>query len=235
VAIEIGDTCKRGHIISGDNAQRYINQGKQRVRCSTCNQPPRNSELRKQPGDLCKKGHIIIGDNLTVRATTAGLVNRCVTCNRDAVKKSYNKRYNISDEDRDKRDRNQSKSALQSARRAADKADELIVKGKDDSALTYLKLNKRGERASDALQEAMLKGRAKCAGNPAPYIDYDEELPPTKDQAYAMCEGCPVLVDCARFASAYRPAIGVWGGEVWSNGSLQHKQEATRGNSTENL
>jgi len=29
-----------------------------------------------------------------------------------------------------------------------------------------------------------------------------------------------MLVECARFANAYRPPVGVWGGQVWRNGKV---------------
>ena len=225
MAIEIGDTCKKGHDISGDNVQYYTNQGVQRVRCSTCNQPPRNMIPKRKPGDICKNGHIMLGDNLGSR-TNPAMKDRvsyfCRECGRAALRKSQDRKYNRSEAERDKRDRLQSKSALQAARRASERADQLIEAGKEENALNYLQLNKRAERASDTLQKAMVVSKAKCADNPGKWIDYDNEETPTKREAYLMCVGCPLLVECARFASAYKPAIGVWGGEVYYEGKLLH-------------
>jgi hypothetical protein len=99
----------------------------------------------------------------------------------------------------------------------------MIGVGKEENALNYLKLNKRAERMSDVLQKAMTQNKAKCAAKPELWIDYEDGEEPTKNQAYVMCHDCPVLVECARFASAYRPAVGVWGGEVYSEGKLLHK------------
>jgi hypothetical protein len=29
-----------------------------------------------------------------------------------------------------------------------------------------------------------------------------------------------MLVECARFANAYQPTVGIWGGEVWKDGKI---------------
>jgi hypothetical protein len=113
---------------------------------------------------------------------------------------------------------NKEKNERQSQRKAAERADLLITQGKEDNALNYLKLNKRAERSSIALHKKMVNNKPKCQDNPGPYVDYDEDKPPTKLQAYVMCQGCPVLIECARLATAYKPVIGVWGGEVYSDG-----------------
>jgi hypothetical protein len=223
MAIEIGDTCKHGHEISGDNIQYYVNQGKQRVRCAKCNQPPRHVNPAKKPGDICKNGHQIVGDNVGEKKTSAGISYFCKECRRNSVR-IYSKKKNVwSSKEQEQADRNKTKAQLQAARRAAERADDLITSGKEENALNYLKLTRRAERASDALQKAMLTRRAKCADNPGPWIDYDEENPPSKNRAYLMCVDCPVLVECARFASAHRPAIGVWGGEVYEQGKILYK------------
>lgn len=222
MAISIGDNCKKGHEIVGENVQYYTNHGVRRVRCATCNQPPK-SNPKKKPGDTCKNGHVIIGDNMREQKMPGGVAYVCVACKRENVRKYYRNNSGFTEDELNRRDRNQSKSALQSARRAAERADELIGKGKEDAALNYLKLTKRAERMSDALQKGMAKDRARCADNPGPYIDYEEGSEPTKNQAYLMCVGCPVLVQCARFASAYKPAVGVWGGEVYEDGKLRYK------------
>jgi hypothetical protein len=221
MGIEIGDSCKRGHEITGDNIQYYINQGMQRVRCAQCNQPPRNVTPAKKPGDVCKRGHLIEGDNLGVKNSGNRVQYFCKECRRESVR-SYHKRKTgqFDSLEQERLDRNRQRAQAQAARRAADRADELIESGKEEKALNYLQMSKRAERASVALQKAMLKNKAKCADNPGPYIDYDEEDPPSKNRAYLMCVDCPVLVECARFASASKPAIGVWGGEVYYEGTL---------------
>lgn len=223
MAIEVGDTCKNGHEISGDNIQYYVNQGKQRVRCSRCNQPPRHVNPARKPGDTCRNGHKIVGENVGEKKTQAGISYFCKECRRKSVRVYAQKKGVWSSKEQDQVDRNKAKAQLQSARRAAERADDLITSGKEENALNYLKLTRRAERASDALQKAMIVRKAKCADNPGPWIDYDEENPPSKNRAYLMCVDCPVLVECARFASAYRPPIGVWGGEVYEQGKILYK------------
>jgi len=222
MAIEIGDRCKRGHDILGDNIQYYVNQGRQRVRCATCNQPPRHAVPAKRPGDICKNGHKIVGENVGEKKTPTGMSYFCKECRRRSVKTYQTKNY-WSEKDQDTADKTRSKAQLQSARRASERADDLIKSGKDDAALNYLKLTRRAERASDALQKAMIVRRAKCADDPGPWIDYDESNAPSKNRAYLMCVDCPVLVECARFAIAYGPAVGVWGGEVYEQGKILYK------------
>jgi len=100
------------------------------------------------------------------------------------------------------------------------KADKLIQEGKDDKGFAYLMLGARANRANNALWKAYRSNDPKCTGREDLYVDYDEDNPPTPDEAYLMCEGCPVLVECARFANAYKPPIGVWGGQVWKDGNI---------------
>jgi hypothetical protein len=222
VAIEIGDTCKNGHEISGSNIQYYVSQGKKRVRCAQCNQPPRHGNPKIKPGDTCKNAHQIVGDNVGEKKTSTGISYFCKECRRNSVRLTQKKNV-WSSKEQDQVDRNKAKAQIQSARRAAERADDLITSGKEENALNYLKLTRRAERASDALQKSMTVRKAKCADNPGPWIDYDEENPPSKNRAYLMCVDCPVLVECARFASAYRPPIGVWGGEVYEQGKILYK------------
>ena len=123
----------------------------------------------------------------------------------------------------DKNSNSSAKKQRNANRKAAEKADNLIRAGKDQQALNYLKLAKRADRASDALEKAMGSRTPKCADNPGPYIDYDEDNPPSKEEAYKLCRSCPVLMECARFANALRPEVGVWGGEVYQAGKIIHK------------
>lgn len=86
------------------------------------------------------------------------------------------------------------------------------------SQLNYLRLTKRAQRALEPLEEKFDQTRSTCYQNPGPYIDYDEDDPPTKEDAYLICKACDMLVECGRFAAASKPYIGVWGGEVWQDG-----------------
>lgn len=219
--VSLGDVCKKGHLIDGDNVQHYKNRGMNRVRCATCNQPPK--QVSKKPGDKCKNNHIIEGDNLGERTTKAGTTQYfCKACKREQVKKyaTSSKGRTISTG----RTYNQSlKKQRYAQKKASERADKMIEEGKEDSALSYLKMAKRAEKAAESLYSAMERTEPNCADNPGPYVDYDEDNPPTKNQAYLMCAFCPVLVECARFANVYRPEIGVWGGEVYQAGKVLYK------------
>jgi Transcription factor WhiB len=87
-------------------------------------------------------------------------------------------------------------------------------------SLNYLKLTKRQQVAMTPLEVALDNKTPNCKNNPGEYIDYHEDYEPTAQRAYEMCGGCPMLVECARFANAYRPPIGVWGGQVWREGKV---------------
>lgn len=86
------------------------------------------------------------------------------------------------------------------------------------SQLNYLRLTKRAQKAMIPLEEKYDEGRSICYAIPHEYVDYDEDNPPSKQEAYYMCKGCPMLVECGRFAAASKPYIGVWGGEVYHEG-----------------
>jgi hypothetical protein len=87
-------------------------------------------------------------------------------------------------------------------------------------SLNYLKLTKRQQMASKPLELSLDNEVPNCKNNPEEYIDYHEDYEPTPQRAYDMCRDCPMLVECARFANAYRPPIGVWGGQVWRDGKV---------------
>lgn len=49
-----------------------------------------------------------------------------------------------------------------------------------------------------------------------PELFDDVELPGVDRQARAVCARCPVLVQCAAYATAVRPTWGVWAGKRWT-------------------
>ena len=87
-------------------------------------------------------------------------------------------------------------------------------------SLNYLKLTKRQQIAMTPLEMSLDNDVPNCQNRSDLYIDYHEDYEPTPQKAYEMCQGCPMLVECARFANAYRPPIGVWGGQVWRDGKV---------------
>lgn len=227
--LKVGDFCKKGHKLEGENAQFYMNHGVERVRCKVCNTAPQN---KVKIGDSCKYGHKIAGENLARIKRDGKEYFRCREC--------MNARY------RERRERAKENGEIDLLReyearrrrewkmrtrpdefeRESRNADKLLKKEiREGSAtfnsLKYLKLGKRASIASKALEDAYDRARAKCYSNPAPYIDYDEGREPRDIEAYKLCEGCPLMVECGRFAAAYKPPIGVWAGEVWVDGKVR--------------
>lgn len=171
-------------------------------------------------GDFCEKGHKIEGDNVYLqKRKTDGHTLRCRECQR-AKDRERNARYH------------RTEAGMAANRRAslklkdktrAERYDRILsseVEGTQGkyTGLNYLKLNKRSQRAWEPLEAKFDQTVSRCYKNPEQYIDYDEGAPPTKREAYEMCAGCPMLVECARFAAAYKPIIGVWGGERYESG-----------------
>ena len=96
-----------------------------------------------------------------------------------------------------------------------------IRKGSNNfPSLNYLKLTKRQQIAMSPLEEALDSGEPNCKNRSADFVDYHEDYEPTPERAYEMCRGCPMLVECSRFANSYRPPVGVWGGQVWRMGKV---------------
>jgi hypothetical protein len=226
---KVGDFCKNGHKIEGDNAQFYMNHGTERVRCRVCNQVP---AVRVKIGDSCKHGHIIAGSNLVRSMRDGKEFYRCRECvnttqrnrrqraiengtidelrEREAFRKRMYVQKNRPDE-------------YQKELARSDKllTDEVRKGSATFNSLKYLKLGRRAGQASQALEEAFERARAKCYSNPGPYIDYEYGDEPSQAEAYKLCEDCPLMVECGRFAAAYRPPIGVWAGEVWIDGKIK--------------
>lgn len=221
--IEVGDFCKKGHKIAEDNAQFYLNHGIQRVRCKTCNQTPTN---RFVIGSVCKQGHVIEGENAFRQMREGREYLRCRICE-DTRSKINNARYKLTENGMQARIRADARAAMkkregqeQSIRSDERLKSEAVSTAGKFTSLNYLRLTKRAARAHLPLELAYDKVKSRCYKNPTDYIDYDEEKPPSKQAAERMCHGCDMLIECARFANAYQPVVGVWGGQVYSNGRV---------------
>lgn len=90
--------------------------------------------------------------------------------------------------------------------------------------LDGLKMNIEQSKASDTLAYAIEDSglRPQCESDPARWDGYDEDNPPTMEEAAAMCEGCPFANQCDAFAELLQPDGGVWGGKVWLDGKKLH-------------
>jgi hypothetical protein len=226
---QVGDFCKKGHKIEGDNAQFYMNHGVERVRCAECNKTP---ATRVSIGDKCKYGHIVAGENLSRIKRDGKEFFRCRECSNERHRERRRRavengtidiiREYEAQRKRESAERRRPSEYAKSLKRADKLLASEVKKGSATfNSLKYLKLGKRASQASQALEDAFDRARAKCYSNPAPYIDYDEGEDPRPIDAYRLCEGCPLMVECGRFAAAYRPPIGVWAGEVWVDGKVK--------------
>jgi hypothetical protein len=176
--------------------------------------------IKVQVGDFCVKGHKIEGDNLYIQRRGNVYTNRCVICTK-AESKERNQRYRKSEHGKDVIAAQLRRKNEKSRAERYDKilASEIAGGVAKYTGLNYLKLGKRAQMAWEPLEKRFDDTKSNCYENPLPYIDYHEDTPPDKQMAYKLCEGCEMLVECARFAAAYKPVVGVWGGEVWENGS----------------
>jgi hypothetical protein len=177
---------------------------------------------RLSVGDFCKKGHKIEEGNVRYYKNSNGNhAVGCLTCSRSYEREKARKR---------RADYGQRQMIEANTRRHRDKtraerydkilAVELTEGTGKYTGLNYLKLNKRSQRAWEPLEKKFDQTKSNCYDDPERYIDYDENNPPLASRAYLMCKGCPMLVECARFAAAYKPPIGVWGGEVYIDGKV---------------
>ena len=180
---------------------------------------------RVEVGDVCNNGHIVEGANIIPLNG-----NRSIGCRECVLNRK--KLYAQSEKGKATAKRNSARSESQRLKRnararevfAAKQADVKLVKEIKSNAsyasISYLKMGKRASDASLALEDQYSKGRSKCFDKPEKYMDYDENNPPSNAEAYELCNGCPMLVECARFANALRPPIGVWGGQRWDTGKV---------------
>lgn len=228
--LEIGNYCSKGHKIEGDNVSSHEKNGRTYVSCMMCRKQSASSAAKRlNIGDSCVHGHVLVEGNVDhVKNNRGNSVIRCRECRLNRTRK-YTERIRQSDEYQDMLARRREKHAEKMARldRSHQADRQLVLEVKQSSgsytALNYLKLGKRAQRAWEPLAEAFDNATGLCKGNPRPYIDYEDDDFPSPNRAYNLCKGCPLLVECARFAAAYKPVIGVWGGEVWLDGRVVGK------------
>ena len=221
--VKLGDFCKKGHKVEGGNAQIFQSKlGNDVLRCRACNTEGRKK--RNVIGGMCLNGHDLTPDNVYEHPTRGGL--QCMSCKRARDKKRWAEYVNSPEYQRKQIERTRAKQVrIGKDKTRAERYDKILSSELDGTqgkytGLNYLKLNKRSQRAWEPLEAKFDKTKSKCYQNPGPYIDYDEDDVPFASTAYKLCEGCPMLVECARFAAAYKPVIGVWGGEVYIDGKV---------------
>lgn len=78
----------------------------------------------------------------------------------------------------------------------------------------YLRQTRTAAYLLDTLRERAAEEGSKCLDDPDPWLEYEPEQQPTREEAAALCAGCPLLALCDQYATVARPAHGVWGGRV---------------------
>jgi WhiB family redox-sensing transcriptional regulator len=66
--------------------------------------------------------------------------------------------------------------------------------------------------------EVAWRERAKCVGMGD--VMFPNGKPELTRQAVSICQSCPVVSECGRFAEEVREKSGVWGGRSRGNGRL---------------
>jgi DNA-directed RNA polymerase subunit M/transcription elongation factor TFIIS len=231
----LGDLCAMGHLVIGSNAVFYevptLGGAKRVARCAKCDNVQRTrkgkEELKNVPGSVCTNGHPMIDGSYLVRKSANGK-NRydCKECQRD--RKARLKARRAKEAKPKVKQKLEPKISEAEERRERKLAHEAKQGSGNFKSLNYLKLNKRGRLTSTALEMAMDRKRARCDGKEHLWVDYDEEDKsswPSTSLAEAMCMGCPLLRECGRHASAIKPYIGVWAGQVWYQGKVYKEEE----------
>jgi hypothetical protein len=223
--LNLGDFCKKGHKVEGGNAQIYQSKlGNDVLRCRTCNAA--SARKKNVIGGMCVNGHDLREDTVYHATQDGKPYISCLECRRARDKKRWAEYVNSPEYQQKQIERTRAKQVRVNKDKTRAERYDAILSGELDgtqgkyTGLNYLKLNKRSQRAWEPLEAKFDRTKSKCYQNPGPYIDYEEEDVPFASEAYKLCEGCPMLVECARFAAAYKPVIGVWGGEVYIDGKV---------------
>ena len=101
-----------------------------------------------------------------------------------------------------------------------------LAKDESKKPWSYLRVKPSAEKSWERFNAALEKARVtglktpKCQNNPARYSDYDDDDMPTAVEAEMACAGCPLLLLCAEYANAEKPAWGVWAGKRWAYGEV---------------
>lgn len=228
----VGGFCKNGHLLDNGNEVFHMRNGKQYVTCRNCRSIAGSMSVKRtEVGDTCKRGHKIVGENAEYYRHNRNNKEhvRCKKC-RLMNARERQARFRETPEYKEYLDRRREKDSARrnESQKRADRYDKILAvevtqTNGSYTGLNYLKLGKRAQRMWEPLAEKFDTARGLCYRNPRPYIDYEEWNTPSPNQAFQLCKGCPLMVECARFASAYKPVVGVWGGEVWENGKVVGK------------
>lgn len=213
----LGDNCRNGHSLSGDNAVWRMNRGVQRLRCRQCRRD-NDARLRKE--------HPERYEAYTAARTQRRRMERYEREEARAsapVAPGHVRNGGVGSKMLSRR-----ASYFDSLKRQVEEPEEL-AKSDDDKPTAPWNLLRPKPFARDAWEEfqeglAELRRDKKapnCDSRPADFMDYAErgEKPeegqkpfPDRNTAAALCESCPVFELCKTFSRIEQPVWGVHAG-----------------------
>lgn len=104
--------------------------------------------------------------------------------------------------------------------------DSRLAKDESKKPWNYLRVKPEAEAAWDRFNKQLNKARdsgkglPNCEDDPGPWMDYDDENPPSAEEAYSLCVDCPLLAACGLYAELDRPTHGIWAGDRFENGEV---------------
>lgn len=145
-------------------------------------------------------GHVKSEENTTYSAAKGKRYPRCLTCNNARSR-----------ERQEKKRRANGVMTVEEAR---------MAKKSKTASTDHLKLPPAAIKAEHILHLAYEDARGNCDDRPEAWIDYDEDNPPQRSVARAMCADCPLFQQCGEYAAKIKPAIGVWAGKIYQDGKV---------------
>lgn len=190
--LQIGDVCRSGHIVAGENVRHYTKKRKdgsrsELIACLECDRKAKRESVARSRAKPIKPEKLPF--------------------DRKEWYRQYRKEYRL----RKQLEREQHTELVDMSIKDDKKA---------NAPWVYLAPKDSAKAALDVLDAALETGRSKCFNNPGPYQDYEDDSPPNITEARALCEGCPFLVECGAYGRASRNR-GVWGGiRIDENGKV---------------
>lgn len=209
--VQIGDVCKFGHSITGENVAHRKYRGKEVVRCARC-----LADTAKRYNST-EKGR---------KANAEKQRKRQRTPEYNEWRRQYVRLY-------------RARKAEEIAAPLTE-ADVAKYDDKKTAVQRILGIKPEAMPAHEAMSEWFDSNRSPCFEQPELYSDYDDPrypedaigVPmPSTGQAEALCADCPLKTLCLEFALKNREDSGIWGGKrivagrIYQGGSGRVKKE----------
>lgn len=197
--VQVGDVCKFGHEIVGDNVVIRKIQGMERVRCAKC-----QAEIARRY-QSSEKGRRAMSRKEARRRQSPGFREK---------HNEYVRLY---------RARKRAKAAPEGDDLVAKYDD------KKTAVHKVLGVRPEAAKSWEKLNKFFDENRTACFESPDKFSDFDDpRYPeegvgrkfPTAFEARILCSGCPVLELCGKFAAQNKEDFGVWGGKRYVGGKV---------------